>query len=72
MLAAEEIPADGYVSLEGAGEPAQILILKQLKPQLPPALYKNLKRSLAISSKVKPRTQCLKSSKVCQTQRAAF
>ena len=40
MLAAEEIPADGYVSLEGAGEPIQDLILKQLKPQLPPALYR--------------------------------
>ncbi|MGH8321467.1 MAG: alpha/beta hydrolase, partial [Gammaproteobacteria bacterium] len=40
MLAARKIPADGYVSVAGAGEPAQTLILKQLKPQLPPNLYK--------------------------------
>lgn len=40
MLAAKKIPADGFVSLEGAGEPIQNLILKQLKPQLSPALYK--------------------------------
>lgn len=40
MLAAREMPADGYVSIAGAGEPAQTLLLKQLKPQLPPDLYK--------------------------------
>ncbi len=40
MLAAREIPADGYVSIAGAGESAQKLILKQLKPQLPLGLYK--------------------------------
>lgn len=39
MLAAREIPADGYVSLAGAGEPIQNVLLTQLKPKLPPDLY---------------------------------
>jgi uncharacterized protein len=40
MLAARKIPADGYVSIAGAGEPAQIVLLEQMKSQLPPDLYK--------------------------------
>ena len=39
MIAARQIPADAYVSIAGAGEPAQDLLLFQLKPKLPPALY---------------------------------
>lgn len=55
MLAAQDIPADGYVSIAGAGEPAQILILKQLEPKLPPDLYRtseNIVRSLENGHKV--------------------
>lgn len=40
MIAAPEISADGYVSLVGAGEPAQQLLLTQLKPKLPPDMYR--------------------------------
>ncbi|HET6725209.1 MAG TPA: alpha/beta fold hydrolase [Gammaproteobacteria bacterium] len=40
MIAAPRIPADGYVSLAGAGEPAAKLLLTQLKPRLPEALYR--------------------------------
>lgn len=39
MLAAREIPADGYVSIAGAGEPAQQLLLTQLQSKLPADLY---------------------------------
>jgi uncharacterized protein len=39
MLAAHEIRADAYISVAGAGEPAQILLLKQLQPKLPADLY---------------------------------
>jgi pimeloyl-ACP methyl ester carboxylesterase len=39
MLAASGIPADGFVSLAGAGEPAARLLSWQLKPRLSPALY---------------------------------
>jgi len=39
MLAAAKIPADGFVSIEGAGVRASRLLLTQLKPNLPGSLY---------------------------------
>ncbi|MGH8280240.1 MAG: alpha/beta hydrolase [Gammaproteobacteria bacterium] len=47
MLAAREIPANALVSIAGAGEPAQILILKQLQPKLPPDLYQESEKIVA-------------------------
>jgi pimeloyl-ACP methyl ester carboxylesterase len=38
MLAAQHSPTDGYVSLEGAGRPADQVLREQLSKQLPPAL----------------------------------
>ena len=38
MLAAQRSPTDGYVSLEGAGRPADQVLREQLVKQLPPAL----------------------------------
>ena len=40
MLAARRIPADGFVSIAGAGERASTLLLTQLQPRLPAALYR--------------------------------
>ena len=40
MLAAREIPADAYVSIAGAGVPIQDVLRTQLKPKLPPDLYR--------------------------------
>lgn len=39
IIAARKIPADGYVSIAGAGEPVQDVLRTQLKPKLPPDLY---------------------------------
>ena len=39
MLAAQHAPAAAYVSLEGAGSPAPVILRAQLEPKLPPALY---------------------------------
>jgi uncharacterized protein len=39
MLAARKIPADGFISIAGAGERASKLLLSQLKPKLPGSLY---------------------------------
>ncbi|MGA7538080.1 MAG: alpha/beta fold hydrolase [Steroidobacteraceae bacterium] len=39
MLAARKIPADGFVSIAGAGERASRLLLTQLKPKLPGSLF---------------------------------
>ena len=39
MMAARKIPADGFVSIAGAGERASKLLLNQLKPKLPGSLY---------------------------------
>ncbi|MGB9430311.1 MAG: alpha/beta fold hydrolase [Gammaproteobacteria bacterium] len=47
MIAAREIPADGYVSIAGAGDPAQTVLLTQLKPKLPPNLYKESQAIIA-------------------------
>lgn len=39
LVAVREFSADAYVSLAGAGESAQVLILKQLNSIIPPDLY---------------------------------
>jgi len=39
MAACRKIPADGYVSIAGAGYPASDVLLKQLEPKLPPELF---------------------------------
>jgi pimeloyl-ACP methyl ester carboxylesterase len=38
MLALQQVPADGFVSLEGAGRPAPVVLREQLKRNLPPEL----------------------------------
>lgn len=40
MIAARKVRAQGFISLEGAGEPIQKVLLTQLREQLPPSLYK--------------------------------
>lgn len=40
MLAARQANADGFVSLEGAGRPLAATLRAQLRPKLPPTLYK--------------------------------
>ncbi|HET7570312.1 MAG TPA: alpha/beta fold hydrolase [Gammaproteobacteria bacterium] len=47
MLAAPRIPANAFVSISGAGEPAGTLLLAQLKPQLPEDLYKKAQHIVA-------------------------
>jgi uncharacterized protein len=47
MLAARKIPADGFVSIAGAGERASKLLLTQLKPKLPPDLYRSAQAIIA-------------------------
>jgi pimeloyl-ACP methyl ester carboxylesterase len=39
MIAVQRAPADAYVSLEGAGRPAPVVLREQLQPKLPPDLY---------------------------------
>lgn len=39
VMAARRLPADAFISLEGAGEPMPRILERQLKPQLPPDLY---------------------------------
>jgi pimeloyl-ACP methyl ester carboxylesterase len=39
MIAAERAPVHAFVSLEGAGRPAPVVLREQLQPKLPPALY---------------------------------
>lgn len=39
MVAVQRAPADGYVSLEGAGRAAPVVLREQLQPKLPPELY---------------------------------
>jgi pimeloyl-ACP methyl ester carboxylesterase len=39
MLAAQQAPASAFVSLEGAGRPAAVVLREQLKPKLPADLY---------------------------------
>jgi pimeloyl-ACP methyl ester carboxylesterase len=40
MIAARKLPADGFVSIAGAGRPAGQILLEQLKPQYTPELFK--------------------------------
>lgn len=44
MIAAREIFADAYVSIAGAGQPIQEVLRTQLKPKLPPDLYRQAER----------------------------
>lgn len=39
MIAVQKAPANAFVSLEGAGRPAAVVLREQLKPSLTPALY---------------------------------
>jgi len=39
MIAVQRGPANGFVSLEGAGRPAPAILREQLKPKLPPGVY---------------------------------
>lgn len=47
MVAARKIPADGFVSIAGAGERASKLLLNQLKPKLPGGLYRTAQAIVA-------------------------
>lgn len=44
MLAAQRAGADAFVSLAGPGRPLGQILLEQLKPQLPPAMYQEAER----------------------------
>jgi pimeloyl-ACP methyl ester carboxylesterase len=46
MVAAQRLGADAFVSIAGAGRRADVLILSQLKPQLPPDLYARTEAAL--------------------------
>jgi alpha-beta hydrolase superfamily lysophospholipase len=47
MLAAQKVPIDAFVSLEGAGRSAPVVLREQLKPKLPPQLYAQADATLA-------------------------
>jgi pimeloyl-ACP methyl ester carboxylesterase len=47
MLASRRIPADGFVSIAGAGTRASRLLLEQLKPKLPVHLYRTAQAIVA-------------------------
>lgn len=46
LLAAERESVDGVVSVAGMGEPMHAVLRRQLRPQLPPALYDEADRAL--------------------------
>jgi uncharacterized protein len=46
MLAAQKTTITGYISLAGAGRPADEILIEQLTPQLTPAMLKETKRVL--------------------------
>jgi hypothetical protein len=50
MVAAREVGADAFVSLEGAGRKAQDILAEQLKSQLPPEMLTQTDRILAALS----------------------
>lgn len=57
ILAAQKVPIDAYISLEGAGHTAQDTLLAQLRPQLPEDLLARVKQileQLAAGQKVSP------------------
>lgn len=39
LISAQDIKINGFISLCGAGNPADVILEKQLKPKLPPAFY---------------------------------
>jgi pimeloyl-ACP methyl ester carboxylesterase len=47
MLAAQKVSIDAYISLEGAGQPAQDTIVSQLRAQLPEPLLAHVRKILA-------------------------
>ena len=48
MVAAQGKNADGFVSLAGAGRPANQILLEQVRPQLPPDLMKSTEEIMAL------------------------
>jgi pimeloyl-ACP methyl ester carboxylesterase len=65
MIAARKLPADGFISIAGAGRPAGQILLEQLKPQLPPELFKQTEEIIHLlvagqrSSSVPPQLNAL-------------
>ncbi|MBC5800410.1 MAG: alpha/beta hydrolase [Candidatus Eremiobacteraeota bacterium] len=47
MVAVQKAPADAFVSLEGAGRPAAVVLREQLKANLPPEQYALAERIIA-------------------------
>jgi pimeloyl-ACP methyl ester carboxylesterase len=43
-VAAQKLPADGYISVSGAGRPAGAILLEQLRPQAPPDVMKQVEQ----------------------------
>jgi pimeloyl-ACP methyl ester carboxylesterase len=43
-VAAQKLPADGYISISGAGRPAGAILLEQLRAQAPPDLMKQVEQ----------------------------
>ncbi len=43
-VAAQRLPADGYISIAGAGRPAGAILLEQLRPQAPPDVMKQIEQ----------------------------
>lgn len=39
LITLQKIKADGFISISGAGQPADVILKKQLKPQLPESLF---------------------------------
>ena len=54
LLAVNQVGADGYLSLEGAGERASNVLRRQLADRLPPALLQDNERILAALEQGKP------------------
>jgi uncharacterized protein len=48
MIAARKLPADGFVSIAGAGRPAGQILLEQVKPQFTPELFKQTEEILTL------------------------
>jgi pimeloyl-ACP methyl ester carboxylesterase len=47
LVAAQKLPADGYISVSGAGRPAGVILLEQLRAQAPPDLMKQVEQIVA-------------------------
>ena len=48
MLAAQRLSADGYISIAGIARPANLIILDQVRPKLPPDLLRTTEDILAL------------------------